>query len=331
MLRELGINEPFDAYYGGTILIPEGCLFYRGYDTAYPPIANRTTHFGTREVASGYAARTGHSLGAFVTTRPIRVFDLRYLHVLLKQAFSQRANNKMEALDPLVRVSVGYGLCSFVDQLVYARRMFQNSTGVAAMESYFSTFIENKEITGLPLDMYPMTPQGIRIAETMNDGYICAFLKEMIAGKADGFIAPPCNTVYHVEKGGKMSGELVLFDPIASGIAMLPSGAVSQRVTVSMNQLLDMQSQRVSMCSKDGFQASYREKKGGRKKSIRGGTDDAYDPNGFLHQLQANHPDALALEKQAKHAATVWKKRVAFVDWYAPHPETPVSPWWKEG
>lgn len=314
---KIDFDQYFDPVYGTTIMLPERCLLYRGYDTTYNPISNRPTHYSTQNVATGYAEIPNHTLGVFTTTHTIRLLDLRYICVILQQAFSQRPNNSYESLDPIVRVSIGYGLCSFGDQLIYVKRMFQGSEGVKAMEIFLNR-LQGKTPNEMPLTVHPLTPSGIRIAETNNDGYICDFLKGLFDDKIDGFIAPRLSSIYHVEKGGYNTGEVVLFDPKKSGIVFSPSSISIKNLT--LENLLDVQSTKIDVKYNT---TTYRERRGGQKKQFK-----SQDPNGYIDRLEHNDPETLELHKGAVRAAQIWRKYVIYQNHYVPHPRTTVQSWW---
>ena len=64
----------------------------------------------------------------------------------------------------------------------------------------------------------PVEPQGVRIGASCLDAEAVLVLKRLFGHEVDGYVAPRMPSPYHVETGGTMSPEYVLFDPAKAGI-----------------------------------------------------------------------------------------------------------------
>lgn len=312
----------FEPLYGQPILIPSNMVFYRGYDKAYPVISDRVTHFGSKETASGYARYSNTELGAFTNTRLLRVFDFRYMKLLLKQLFSSRTDASFEHLEPMARVTLSYGLCSLRDQISLMQKLVPSAAGLFAVEAWYKRDIDGKEWADIPLDINPFTPDGIRVAETNNDAQTLHFVKHIFGDIVDGFIAPKMPSPFHVEKDGFVSAELVLFDPRAAGIQPISMTQVpNQKMTIT--QVLNGQSHTICLKLKNHHECSYRS-----RATQRGGgggvvpqTDAWFDD---LAKKKSNVvKEAAAMEKAARY----FKRHLKYIDYTAPDPSVPLSPW----
>jgi hypothetical protein len=126
--------------------------------------------------------------------------------------------------------------------------------------------------------------------------------------------------VYHIEKNGYMTGEIVVFNPARCGVKEVPID--SQGKSVSLESVLNLNTARCTV-SFQGTTVAVR-------KPTRGGAASKLvvrDPNEFNDMLQRKDPNAINLQKQAIAAAKVWKKHIKVIDHCAPHPNTPVSSW----
>lgn len=201
--------EEFAPVSGSLITLPENVHFWRGYSLNYPILSERPTYFGSKKVAFGYAeldTNLPRELGCFKTTRPIRLLDYRYMKSLLSHIF-QLSQPK----DLIVMATIyAFGICSFYHQMQLAKhyfRMTHEHVGIQKMFEYYNSF--SSKFIEL---------EGVRIAETDNDGQVVVFLSELFKDLCDGFITPRIQTPYYHEKNGWMPEEIILFNPIKSGI-----------------------------------------------------------------------------------------------------------------
>lgn len=215
-LQTLRLSDSFPSVYGEPIVIPENCVMYRGYSTDYPVLSERPAYFGNYETAKGYAKHHGQKLGAFKTTKPLRLLDYRFLKVLLRQLFERvTKETRVAKQDSKVMQSVilSFGLYSLQHQIDilnnFPKKYIDYNPGFQAL------------ITSLKVPTGLIEQSGIRVAETTNDAVTMGFLKGFLERFFDGFVSPRLDTVFHTEKNGTLSPEIILFHPINSRIEQI--------------------------------------------------------------------------------------------------------------
>lgn len=212
-LQTLRLSNSFPPIYGAPIVIPENCIVYRGYSTQYPVLSERPAYFGNIETAESYAKNPRQTLGAFMTTRPLRLLDYRFLKVLLRQLFERvTKETRVAKQDSKVMQSVllSFGLYSLQHQINILNNFSKDYINYTPG---FQALIDSlKTPAGL------LEQPGIRVAETTNDAITMGFLKGFLERFFDGFISPRLETVFHIEKKGSLSPEIIIFNPINSGI-----------------------------------------------------------------------------------------------------------------
>lgn len=330
MTTLLDFEEPFDPLYGASIVLPPHCVMFRGYDTRYPPISDWPSHYSSINVAKAYGTGPNKTLAAFTNTQPLRILDFRYLKVLLGNLFQNRPDNDEATLDPIIRTSIGYGMCDIVDQIQLGSRMFVNSPGIKALTNYYQQHILNKSYTEKPLDVNPVSTSGFRIAETQNDAYILQFLKQCMGHMVDGFIAPRLKSPYHVEKQSTMSPELVIFNPVTAGIKQIemPALALPKMPSMTMNTILNLQTNRIEIKYKNIGMAHRGMRRGGNKNNSN--TNDAElaaSDETFQNAFIQKHKQDADLLQSAQKAGNKWKKQFTYIDYYTQHPECDLQPW----
>lgn len=320
-MKLLDLDRPFTPLLGAPVLLPEDMLFYRGYDTAYPAISHRTTHYGTHTTAAGYAnVKPSHRLGCFSNSRALRLFDIRYIQTLLTQLFQTRQSSQFAHLEPIARITLAYGLCALYEQLHLMQKLLPASQGTAACLAYYAANIENKTYEQMPLTVNPFTPAGIRVGETNNDALCLVLLKEVFGHLVDGFIAPSFQSVFHVEKGGFITAEMVLFDPENSGIRSVDDLDI-RPATVSIEELLNTQSH----CQ--WLQLRAINKTRVRVRVWGGGAGYTQDTSAFFDRLENKDPATVKAANRMKRFAANLSKRFSIIDPTAPHPSEPLVPW----
>ena len=217
---DINWEEPFDPLYGSVIEIPEYTILWRGYNTSYPVLSDRPSYYSSKEVASGYVLNEQtHKLGCFMTTRPLRLLDVRFMKNLLSRMIQMYYDDK--TINDFVPIMISFGLCSLQHQIRITKLRYQETlqrdpspsnpirAGIVAMEKSYQPNSFMEQI-------------GVRIAETINDGGVMTFLKEFFKDKFDGFVSPRISSVFHVEKPNGMSPEMILFAPKQIGLIQIP-------------------------------------------------------------------------------------------------------------
>lgn len=288
---------------------------------AYAPIADRPTHYGNRSIAESYSSPSTHKLGCFQTTRPIRVYDIRYLRIILRRLLSFRKQpGNIEAMG---HVAISHGICSFRDQIELLNIIIPASPGLQAMKDYYAMEIEGVPYERRPLRENPFSPEGIRVGETVNDALTLIFMKEVLQDHIDGYIAPRIRSVYHYNNENTISSELVIFNPLQCGIREIEVPDKGRYSDLTTTELLS------NFTNYNIYR--YRETNYTTNRT-RGGSSSRKkyfvpDSSPFFYRLESRDKEA---KKQAKKMITYAKsvkKQFNFYDPFLPRPSFPLSPW----
>jgi hypothetical protein len=216
---ELDWEEHFDPLYGSPIIIPSNTLLWRGYDTKYDPISDRYAYYSSADIAMAYAQKQNRELGGFITTRPLKILDLRFMKTILSRIIQTNVNDTY--IDDFFSCMISFGLCSLHHQIKmveerYKKYIEKNNTVDA---QYITRGIEM--MRELCNTNRIIEQEGIRVAETTNDGIAITFLQELFKGLYDGFISPRLKTAFHMEKNGELTPEMIIFNPKQSRIKQI--------------------------------------------------------------------------------------------------------------
>ncbi len=251
---ELDWEEQFEPLYGSPIIIPENTLLWRGYDIRYPAIGERFAYYSGREIVTEYAKKEHRELGCFVTRKSLKILDIRFLSNILERIIQTNQSDKN--INDFASSIISFGLCSLGHQIILLKQRYRdilkkNTENANIMKESISKMIEYYKPNNI------IEQKGIRVAETTNDGTTMAFLQELFKGLFDGFISPRLETVFHVEKGGQLNPELILFNPKMSNlfqISRYPSNVILKSIDKLLkdkHQLIDMRKiingERISM------------------------------------------------------------------------------------
>lgn len=226
MISELNFDTDFEPFYGGRITIPPDCFFWRGCDTRYPILSERSAYFGSFATANEYAKLKWRKLGAFKTTKPLKVLDIRFMMVILRQVFHELKSTTFTQEDTncILSTTVSFGICSLQHQVKLLKHLYKDKLnsvpGIKALESILKSNLMIEQ-------------EGVRVADTDIDGYTMTFLKELFANFADGFISPSLQSAFHTEKpSGYMTPELILFNPKHAEIVLIPHPKTTEYMTI---------------------------------------------------------------------------------------------------
>ena len=330
----LNIDQDFAPILGAPLFIPENMIFFRGYDSKYSAISSRVTHYGTAWTAQCYATTSpDHRLGAFTNKRMLRLLDLRYIQVLLKQLFAKRTSTAFSEMEPMARMTLSYGLCSLQDQIRLMQHLMAKAHGTHVTIEYFNNHLKNKNYSEMPLTVNPFTPDGIRVGETTNDALSLISVKEIFGDWVDGFVAPRFDSVFHVEKNGFIHAEMVLFDPAYCGIIQMtdPLPTVSMSIEQILNHHSTCQTFTLKMIHRTTVRHPRFKSFGGTKSnsSSPDPNSDGYtvDTSPFFDKLEAKNKEAVRDSKQMTRFGRCLRKQIQFIDRFAPHPTLPLTPW----
>ena len=129
--RELIIDERISPIYGEFIHIPQRTLFWRGYDSSFPAVSDRPTYYTSKENANEFIYTEKDKLNSFMNTRPLRLIDIRYLKVILRQLLDdikikaeyEERNDERSQKEPtpdeidIMYITASFGLCSLHHQI----------------------------------------------------------------------------------------------------------------------------------------------------------------------------------------------------------------------
>jgi hypothetical protein len=261
----------------------------------YPALGNRPIYFGERKVAESYARTSPtHALGLFATTKPLKLLDIRFLKILLSDLLYGHSGNAV------LRSTVAFGLCSFYHQLRLMITLYKDLTrtdpGYKAMLSILNTNGNLEQ-------------PGVRVAETSNDGWVMAFLGEVFDGIADGFIAPRLFTPYQYNTGSYLHPEIVVFNPIKSGIIQLTS--IPRMKDISIPDLINQQYPSPITLRARGMETAYVVPHHGGRSTTH---NHNYVPalEAFNDALNRGDKNAVALYREAVKEGKKLRKKVLF-------------------
>jgi hypothetical protein len=209
----IDFDKDFAPLYGDLISIPPNTIMWRGFDPKYPIVSDRPAYFGSQIFAQGYANRYNDIARPFVTGKYLKLIDIRFMKALLLQILR---DNEIKKEDEKIigAISVALGLCSLEHQIKTFKKLYGKYV------DYFKNEIKELEKHLKPDSLYEQ--QGFRIAETSTDAHVMGFLKGLFSGVADGFIAPPTFTAFHLEKKDYiLNSEVIIFNPKLADMSML--------------------------------------------------------------------------------------------------------------
>lgn len=215
---ELDWEAPWPPLYGRPITIDKNTIIWRSYDTSFPVIGDRFAYYSSKSIAEGYKKNSTRELGCFVTTRPLKLLDYRFMRVLLTRLISSNTHDK--AIQYLASIMMSFGLCSLGHQIDMVKMRYKDLNKTS--NSYKQIEESINALTNYYKPGNIIEQMGFRIAETTNDTYTMGFLQELFKDVFDGFISPRLYSPFHTEKANSlMSPEMILFNPKDSGIKEL--------------------------------------------------------------------------------------------------------------
>ncbi len=290
-------DESFLPVYGSFIKIPENTILWRGYDMQYPALSERPVYFGDKEIAERYALTSNtHGLGLFATTKTLKLIDIRFLKILLTDLLYQHPGNIT------LKTTIAFGLCSFYHQIRLMITLYEKSIrtgqdeGFNAMKSMLNT-------------NSPLEQPGVRVAETSNDGWVMTFLAEVFDGIADGFISPELFTPYQVHTNFQLHPEMIIFNPVKSGITQLT--AVPRTTNITIQHLINQQFPSPVKLRAQGMETMYFALYGGSKSK---NSNTTYIPaiEQFNDLLNQNDKNSIKQRREAMKEGKQFRKKVTF-------------------
>ena len=199
------------------IILKYNSLLIRGYSTNYP-ISDRPAFFTTEEhIARGYANEPNTQLGYFQTTSDLRLLDLRYMKILLRELFDNQPKNILQnsnVTECIYSISMALGICTYQKQFKLLQDRYADNLKDKNSIIYKSLLCMSEYLLQPGIHINPLEAQGIRVAETTNDSIVVLCLKEIFGDYVQGYISPDITTPFHIEKTNNLLNcEIVIFDP----------------------------------------------------------------------------------------------------------------------
>lgn len=321
---EIDWNKDFMPLYGTTISILINTILWRGCDPAYSAISDRPAYYGSREIAQSYAEKYGINAIPFITSKNLKLLDIRYMKILLSQLFDYNQPIQRKDAEIFQTTSISFGLCSLQHQIkLFKDRYKVIYTTSNQIYDNIKKGVEKLESLVNPKALYE--EQGVRIAETTNDAIVMGFLKELFGNHYDGFISPRIYSPFHIEKSNfTLNSELILFNPSTSGIRILHS--MPQNIEkISIDRFIGLSGQNYTTIDARDMLTSYysknTNKKGGSKKNE---DKDLYDDYNYLYDK--GDKNIIRLYNKGKEIGKKWsEKSIKITTIIAPGPEVDPS------
>jgi hypothetical protein len=215
---ELDWETSWAPLYGKSITIPINTILWRSYDKSFPAIGDRFAYYSSKSIALGYKRNNSRELGKFITNLELKLLDYRFMRILLTRLIHLNPSEK--GIQYLASIMFSFGLCSLGHQIELLKMRYKPLNKTSENYKNINNSIKEMEKYYKPGKLIEQT--GVRIAETTNDIFTMGFLQELFKGVFDGFISPRLYSPFHIEKDGSlMSPEIILFNPIESGIKEL--------------------------------------------------------------------------------------------------------------
>ena len=214
----------FLPVYGSYIKLPKNTMLWRCYDTNFATIQDRPTFYGRRETATLYDDKET-KCSIFTNSKQLKLIDIRYMKVILKEIFHNRLNTK-DTIDHIKNISFALGLVSFKLQIEFLNdyidiEMIKNKTiktddEINFLKSYnnmiyYYDIYNNLELNEKPNILNLFEFNDIRIGFTPIDVKVVIVVKEIFKNYCDGFIAPKMFSPFHMNH---INEEILIFDPI---------------------------------------------------------------------------------------------------------------------
>ena len=246
------------------------------------------------------------------------------MKVILTDLFMSR-NEKAngDVINVIMSCTLAYGLCSYRKQIELITQRYRDEKVVSKEILNMKIFYKNN------LDLYSLElqhpgfllaeAQGIRVAETTNDFLVMTFLKELFSDEIDGFIAPSMFSPYHTNE--YTSPEMIIFDPIKSGIIVVDDNVVPKKVEMlSLNDIVLSQFVKQPITYKNYLKITMR---GGRPRS----TSKNAKINSLNYDVYFNDPDNKEQLGKFKDVARHMRDEQGAFFPELPYPSHHVSPW----
>jgi len=245
--------DAFETVYG-TFVVPKGTVFFRGHSGKTPAVSNWPMYFASNPyTAQQYADVAAQGvMSTCVTTKDLRVFDLRYMGLVLRDIISRRkdpcpdSDSAAEFIAVLEKVMLAYGTCSLDAQIRLLRKEFKipaniELTSLNKGRPELNPYRKMGELQAQcaagtpPCWVNPVEPQGVRLGHSDVDMDAVLFMMHVFSDVVDGYVAPKLESPF--QTSGKINSEFCVFNPAGMGIQPVDSQTLSTR-TVPIGEIL---------------------------------------------------------------------------------------------
>ncbi len=317
---ELDWEAPWPPLYGRPITIDKNTILWRSYDTSFPVIGERFAYYSSKAIAEEYKKNSTRELGCFVSTRPLKLLDYRFMRVLLSRLISINSHDK--AIQYLASIMLSFGLCSLGHQIDMVKMRYSGLNKTSDAHKQIEQSI--KALTKYYKPGNIIEQSGVRIAETTNDTYTMGFLQELFKDVFDGFISPRLYSPFHTEKTNSlMSPEMILFNPKDSGIKECIYPKPQNIIKIKIADTLHNVSNYIVLdnVNMNGTDMNMR-----LEFYMCGGSQKGHYLDKAEELLNSNERELSKEYKDGRKAGNKWKKKVVLRVTEAPTPCIPVKP-----
>ena len=312
---ELDWEEQFEPLFGSPITIPQNTLLWRGYDTRYDPISERYSYYSSMNIALDYANQPFRELGCFITRRPLKILDIRFMKQILARII--QLNKADPYITDFASAILSFGICSLGHQIKLVKMRYSNLIKMNTPDSKIIKQGINKIVEGYEPNAI-IEQEGVRIAETTNDGTTMAFLQEIFGNFFNGFISPRIATPFHDEKRGQLHPELILFNPKGCAIRQIytyPSNIIVRPISTLISdkhQLVNLDARKDDARIQMKMYMS-----GGSGSGSSGNSSDikTHYLDEYENKLNSNDKQTVKLYTNAVRAGKRWNRKL-----YISHP-----------
>ena len=306
---ELIIDDGNPPLYGGLLVVPKDCVFWRGYAPKYPPVSDKPAFFGSKHTAKEYAKP---ELGCFTNKKELKLMDINFMKVILRQLLDEiklkreysvdKSIPSKDEIDCIDCLTISFGICSLAHPILLMNKMYKNIPhfqGLEAMKKYYNS-----------MKYFEIEQSGFRVGETTVDAATMYFLRDFFKDYADGFFSPTLPSPFHVEKGGFLTPEIVIFNPKNSGIELLNAvPSIMDKLDISD---LFFSNRRVVLIRNSKFATQF---------NIKGGTitNKSHSIDEFNSQIEMKNKKIVALSKLGAKYGKLWRDEY----FYLHHAEPP--------
>ena len=222
--------DNFD-YIDSSITFPKDIVFYRGVNDSVISSPNIIRDEYPLYIAPEHIAKEYGKVYKVVTTKPIQLLDIRKLKNIIQLIIASRKTNDPSILNPIRYLTISFGLCSYYDQIRLLDEYMKNIDFIDENQlDIVNKNIDNMKYTNVNTILNPISPEGVRVAETYIDSKSMMILRELFKDIYDGFIAPKMFSTFHVNN--MTHEEIVIFNPKESGIQ-----SFTQNIDINKNSL----------------------------------------------------------------------------------------------